>query len=281
MNALVLACCGNTFAVLTRPQLPEPPGPFARAQCERGFQGRPLDGVLVLEYPERGGDLRMVVYNADGSRPEACGDGLLCVAVHARTALGLERKVRVETDSGTQVVDVTRDDAEGGDGRGSLGVPRVEAESELRAAGRSYAVRRVDVGNPHCVLFVEDVEHAPVDEVGSALQQHPEFPAGTNVEFVRVERERICARVFERGVGETPACGTGAVALAFAAAEAGLVDLPVAVDYPGGRLLVGRGAAGEAWIEGTVKRFGVVPLVEASDASATGTASAQGAQGRG
>jgi diaminopimelate epimerase len=168
--------------------------------------------------------------------------------------------VRVETDSGTQVVHVTPGSAGGGIARGSLGTPRVEDEAPLQVAGRRYSARRVDVGNPHCVLFVEDVEHAPVEEVGRALQDHPEFPAGTNVEFARAEGASLRARVFERGVGETPACGTGAVALAFAAAEAGLVDLPVAVDYPGGRLQIGRDAEGEAWIEGTVRRLGSVPF---------------------
>ena len=262
MSAPILACCGNSFAVIVGSIVPEDRGAFARELCERGFEGRPLDGLLVLGDPDRGGDIRMVVYNADGGRPEACGDGLLCAAVHARSVLGLEPRVRVETDSGTQTVDVTRERGDGGDARGSLGTPRVEVAARVEAAGRSFPARRVDVGNPHCVLFVGDVEHAPVKEVGRALQEHPEFPAGTNVEFARVERNVIRARVFERGVGETPACGTGAVAVVFAAVEAGLVELPATVDYPGGQLQVGRGAGGAAWIEGRVRRLGSVPLGE-------------------
>jgi len=117
---------------------------------------------------------------------------------------------------------------------------------------------RVDVGNPHCVLFVDELSDALVTGLGPLLERHERFPQRTNVEFVQPADGALRARVWERGVGETQACGTGACALATAAVESGRSVFPVRVDYPGGPLLVGRaaGPGTDVWMEGAVRHQG-------------------------
>jgi diaminopimelate epimerase len=226
--------------------------------CAAGFEGRQLDGVLAMETCA-GADVRMVVYNADGSRPEACGDGLLCVAAHA--AGERDGPVGVVTDSGARRVEVRSPTAEGRPARGSLGPARVvETDVELELGSTSVRATLVDVGNPHCVLFVDELSDALVAELGPALERHERFANGTNVELVETADDALRARVWERGVGETRACGTGACALAAAAVESGRATWPVRVDYPGGRLVVDRADDGEVWMEGTVRRLGEMEL---------------------
>ncbi len=254
MSHPVLACAGNAFAVVAGSALPADPRSFARAACAAGVEHRALDGVIAMLAPQDGGDCRMAVYNADGSRPEACGDGLLCVAVHV--AGERDGPVTVETDSGTRVVMVEPDSGDGRPARGTLGLARVvEADVELDVGERTVVATLVDVGNPHCVLFVDELTDELVYGLGPALERHEHFPCGANVEFAHLEGGAIRARVWERGVGETPACGTGACALATAAAESGRVELPVRVDYPGGVLTVGRTPDGEVWLKGVVRQI--------------------------
>jgi diaminopimelate epimerase len=194
----------------------------------------------------------MVIHNADGSRPEACGNGLRCVARFAREHdLAASDLVRVETDAGPRRVQLVRQDGEPRHARAWLGLARVLVERErLDAGAQSVEATLVDVGNPHCVVFVADERAAPLERLGPLLERHPRFPAGTNVEFVARRGGRLVARVWERGVGETAACGSGACAAAVAAAALGLEQLPLEVELPGGRLLVDRDESGEVLLEG-------------------------------
>lgn len=199
----------------------------------------------------------MVIWNADGSRAEACGNGLRCVALFARErGLAAADRLRVETDGGTRAVELLRRGGAIVGARASLGAARiVEREAEIQLEGRaSVRAVLVDVSNPHCVLFVAPAELGRLPELGPLLARHPRFPAGTNVELAAPGPGPglFTARVFERGVGETAACGTGAAAIAVAAAETGRGALPLAVALPGGLLEVDRDQEGQVWLTGPV-----------------------------
>ena len=269
MICAFMSGAGNVFALIDtiHGELPTDAPAWTRRVCadassplyERalaaGLQapvGRALDGVLVLAPARAAGHVAMQVLNADGSRSEACGNGLRCLARFARE-LGHAATdlVQVETEAGLRTVELLRTGGAATRARASMGVVRLGvAEFEVASADDHFEARSVDVGNPHCVVFVDDLARAPVARLGAALQSDERFPRGTNVEFVHATGEGLELRVWERGVGETAACGTGACAAAIAAEDRGRTELPIAVTLPGGRLLVGRGADGEPWIEG-------------------------------
>ena len=138
----------------------------------------------------------------------------------------------------------------------AMGVPRIVARGErLQALGGEHAAVLVDVGNPHCVLFVDDERVAPVTTLGPALERHARFPRGTNVEFLALRRDGAFLRVWERGVGETQACGTGACAAALAAVDAGRARFPVTLRVPGGVLVVDADGRGGVTLEGPVEEL--------------------------
>jgi diaminopimelate epimerase len=270
VDLAVMSGAGNVFAVAVAEAgvPPDAKASLARDLCPAGavIEGVRLDGLLVVSRAA-GADCRMEVYNADGSRAEMCGNGLRCVALFARSrGLADADRVRVATDAGVREVELVREGRRIVGARAALGVPRVLAVDEsipLESGARSV-VTIVDVGNPHCVLFVADVARADVARLGPALERHPRFPARTNVEFCELAQRRIrlrawkpCIRlrVWERGVGETKACGTGACAAAVAASVAGGAKLPIEVELPGGRLQVDWDGRGEARVSGDCKEL--------------------------
>lgn len=198
--------------------------------CDRHF-GVGGDGVLVVS---RAGDKpRMVVKNADGSRPEMCGNGLRCVAMHLARTSG-ERDLVVATDAGDRACVLEGETVAIDMGRGVLGDP---VELDL---GRPLHFRRVSMGNPHAVTF-DPVTDDEFRRWGLALATHPAFPEGANVEMVDVRGPKeLVVRVWERGVGPTLACGTGACAVAVAAAVEGRApfDEEITVRLPGGPLAI-------------------------------------------
>ncbi|MEJ2345391.1 MAG: diaminopimelate epimerase [Gammaproteobacteria bacterium] len=226
-----------------------------RHLADRRF-GVGCDQVLVVERP-RGptADFRYRIYNADGGEVEQCGNGARCFARFVRDrGLTDKRDIRVETLGG----DITLTVETGGQVRVDMGVPRLEpAAIPVRAAaqardyplqvdGHVYRIGAVSMGNPHAVLEVEDVERAPVAQLGARIESHPDFPNRVNAGFMQVvSRNHIRLRVFERGVGETLACGTGACAAVVVGRVWDRLDGPVAVDLPGGRLVVSWAGAGE------------------------------------
>jgi diaminopimelate epimerase len=253
----VMAGAGNTFAVVDaeREALPSAPPLFAQRLCAEGAPaGLPrLDGLLLVSRGERGGDCRMTVFNADGSRPEACGNGLRCVARFAREhGYAREDRLRVETDAGPRPVELLRD-PRGAivAARASMGAPRrIERDVPLRTSRGEVRATLVDMGNPHCVLLVDDERAAPVAALGGELELHSRFPRRANVGFAAWRDGRLHLRVWERGVGETAACGTGACAAAVAARlERGLAS-PVEVRLPGGLLTVEWDGAGDVRLTG-------------------------------
>jgi diaminopimelate epimerase len=210
----------------------------AKALCDRHF-GVGADGVLLVSPSEAGARARMTVINADGSRPEMCGNGLRCVALH----LAMQNdegssSFRIDTDAGTLGCEVTRDGTRA-KVRTELGVARVLDPLEFDDAGESLLFHRVSTGNPHAILFDRKLELASIDDLGPRVSSA--IDGGANVEFVRQRGpDWLEVVVWERGVGRTLACGTGAVATVVAAATLGRAhfERAVEVDLPGGRLTI-------------------------------------------
>jgi len=241
----------NDFVVVdAREGFPGDPAVIAARLCDRR-RGIGADGLILLERAQ-GGDAhcRMVIYNADGSRPEMCGNGIRTLAkfVHDRGIVHAD-PLRVETDGGMKTIHVAVEDGHVVRVTVDMGVPVWDAraipvtgdgevvEQPLEVAGRRWVVTCVSMGNPHCVVFVDDVVALPLAEIGPRFEHHPFFPHRVNTEFVRVVgRERLEMRVWERGVAETLACGTGACAAAVAAARTGRTGRRVVVGLPGGEL---------------------------------------------
>lgn len=257
---------GNDFVVIdatARPVKLEP-GQL-RLLADRHF-GVGCDQVLLVEAPRcPGTDFRYRIFNADGGEVEQCGNGARCFVRYVRergltdkdeivveTAGGIIRP-RIEAD-GRVTVDMGPPRFAPGD------IPFIAGEEaiqyELDVAGRRVAIGAVSMGNPHAVLQVNDVDAAPVAEVGAALECHPRFPSRVNVGFMQiVDPTRIRLRVFERGAGETLACGTGACAAVAVGRRRGLLDEEVAVDLPGGRLTVRwSGDDNPVWMTGPAER---------------------------
>ncbi len=208
--------------------------------CDRHF-GIGADGVLEVRPPTSAhADATMVVRNADGSRPEMCGNGLRCVAAHVARGVApvgadpaAERRIVVDTDAGPRTCLVRGDDVTVDMGRAVPGGPVT-----VETGGRTFSFERVSMGNPHAISFAP-FTRADFDRHGFALATHPAFPEGTNVELcARRPDGSIDVLVWERGVGATLACGSGACAVAVRACLDGIApfDLPLAVHLPGGTL---------------------------------------------
>jgi len=206
---------------------------------------------LILILPSDAADARMVMYNADGSRAQMCGNGIRCVAkyVHDR---GIARKktLTIETDAGLKQLDVFTADGVVDRVRVDMGHPEFERakipmsgpaghviREVLHAGDVTLRVTAVNMGNPHCVSFVDDVDDFDVAGVGRSVETHASFPERVNAEFVEViDRTHLKMRVWERGSGETLACGTGACAATVAGVLTELSDRAVTVHLLGGDL---------------------------------------------
>ncbi len=211
----------------------------APSLCDRRL-GIGADGILVVADPQGRADAAMLVINADGSRPQMCGNGLRCVALVVAGAPGTN--VLIETDAGPRLCAVTREHDDAGWVDVDMGPAYHDGVVEPRAGvGRCFA--RVSMGNPHAVAFVAADEDAEglARTLGPQIENDPLFAEGTNVEFARVtDSGAITLWVWERGCGITDACGTGACATAAAAVAQGLrpSDTPIEVRLPGGALTI-------------------------------------------
>lgn len=236
----------------------------ARRMCDRRW-GIGADGLVVL-LPSQNAEVRMRIFNPDGSEAEMCGNAIRCVAryVFERSS---EKKSRifVETLAGLRQTEVVCDEKGNFQGvKVDMGVPvldppqipvNVAAEKvinyPLEVAGKEVYFTAVSMGNPHCVIFAPDVEQIPFYELGPAIEKHPLFPQRTNVEFVQVlSRDKVRVRVWERGAGETLACGTGACAVAVAAFLNGHTERRVRVYLPGGELFIAWEEDGRVFMTG-------------------------------
>jgi diaminopimelate epimerase len=231
---------GNDFIVLDLERTGDFDVRAARLLCDRRF-GIGADGVLLVLPPSQESAVaRMVVFNADGSVPEMCGNGLRCVALHvARARSSADVEFTVETDSGPRACAVSYKSPAEASVRVDMGAVRLLEGRQLVLDGERLDVAIVDAGNPHAVVFRADPRR-DIDRLGPQIAGHPSFPRGTNVELVAPRDDELEVLVWERGVGRTLACGTGACAVVAIACARGLVParIPVPVRLPGGLLSV-------------------------------------------
>jgi len=216
-------------------------------------------GLVVALSSERAG-VRMRIFNSDGSEAEMSGNGLRLLAKFVLdrdiARADPEDGLLVETQAGLRTVWPEWDAGRMSGGRIAMGVPNVEPGlRSIVASGRSLDLTIVEVGNPHAVLLLDTpVGDYPLGEVGPAVQAHPGFPNGVNFEIVNVlGRDRLRARIFERGEGETPSSGTGSTACAVAARTHDRVGDAVSIEVPGGELRVAWPGAGQAYLEGPTR----------------------------
>lgn len=253
---------GNDFVVFdaVRQKVELTPKQYRRLADRR--YGIGCDQILLVEPPRSPGtDFHYRIFNADGSEVEQCGNGARCFARFV-LAHGLtdKRDIPVGTAAGEIRLQV-RDD---GLVRVNMGVPEFGPEQipfvadaaadsyPLKVNGQALEIGAVSMGNPHAVLLVDDVGRAPVLELGPLIEQHPRFPQRANAGFMQIlEPGHIRLRVYERGVGETLACGTGACAAVAVGRRRGLLGERVRVSLPGGDLVVEwRGESRPVWMTG-------------------------------
>lgn len=246
--------CGNDYVYINgfEEKIPQEKKPeLVRFASDRHF-GIGGDGVIFIN-PSDEADFEMEMYNADGSRSEMCGNGIRCVAkyVHDR---GLTDRERFSIISGGSVkqMELTVQDGETKSVRVDMGEPVLKAElvpvitakeqavdEPIKVGGREYRMTCVSMGNPHAVVFVEDTDSLELERTGPLFETHERFPRRTNTEFVQVlSEDHVKMRVWERGTGETLACGTGCCATAAACCLNGHTGRKVRVDVLGGSILV-------------------------------------------
>lgn len=241
-----------------------PPGPETIRELGHGATGPGFDQLLWVGPATSAAAVASYrVFNRDGSEVRQCGNGVRCVAWMLARDGAVGKSILLESPAGP-VEAVIRDD---GLIAVNMGVPELEPERipfaadkravsyELETCGRVQRVSVVSMGNPHCVLLVDSIAAADVDRLGPAIEKHPRFPEAANVGFLCIDdRTSIELRVWERGVGETLACGTGACAAVVAGRLLGLLDDEVAVRLPGGKLMVSwHDAAGPVWLTGNAE----------------------------
>ena len=212
--------------------------------------GAGSDG-LILVCPSSAADVRMEMYNADGSRAQMCGNGIRCVAKFAyEHGLTRQNPMRVETDAGVLTLELSIDGDRVERVRVDMGRPSLEpaslpctlagdrvVEQPITLAGRRWEVTCVSMGNPHAVVFVDDLDAVDLAEVGPKFEHAPEFPERVNAHFARVEAaDRVAMKTWERGSGATQACGTGACAVCVAGVLTGRTQRRITAHLPGGDL---------------------------------------------
>ena len=241
------------------------PEKLAVSVSDRHF-GIGSDG-LILILPSKTADIRMRMYNADGSEAEMCGNGVRCVAKYASDS-GLVDGDEITIETGAGILPLKLHfgpDNKVDQVRVNMGQPRlmpseipVSTKSEsmvidqpLQVLDRTFAITCVSMGNPHCVIFVNQVDDFPVAHYGAAIENHPMFPNRINVEFVELlSRHEVKQRTWERGAGETLACGTGASAVAVAGVLSGRTERSITNRLLGGTLHLEWSEAGEVFMTG-------------------------------
>lgn len=243
---------GNDYVCINcfRERVEDPPG-FARTLCDRHY-GIGADG-LILICPSKVSDFKMEIYNSDGSVAGMCGNGIRCLGkyVYDYRLTGKET-LSIETKSGIRNMHLHIQDGKACGAMVDMGVPRLNAHSipilsekdlvindPIEVQKKNYRMTGISMGNPQAVIFLEEINGISLEETGRELEFHPRFPERANIEFCHVTaRDRMEIRVWERGVGETLACGTGACAAVVASVLNDLTDEEVIVKLLGGELSV-------------------------------------------
>lgn len=229
----------------------EHPSETAVRVSDRHF-GVGADGLILIK-PSEKADFEMEMYNADGSRGEMCGNGIRCVAKYVYDyGLTDQTHISIETLGGIKYLDLTVEEGKVKLVKVDMGSPVLEAakipikgmgervvNEPIRVNGMEYHVTGVSMGNPHAVVFLEDVKNLEIEKIGPLFEHHECFPKRVNTEFVHVlDKKHVEMRVWERGSGETLACGTGACAAAAACVLNGLTEEEVTVKLLGGDLQI-------------------------------------------
>lgn len=227
----------------------EDPAALAKFVSDRHF-GIGSDGLILIK-PSKNADFTMDMYNADGSQGEMCGNGIRCVAKYVYDkGLTDQQQISIETLAGIKYLDLTVEDGKVVLVRVDMGEPELIAEkipviadsekvidAPIEIDGTTYHMTCVSMGNPHAVVYVDDVDNLPIEEIGPKFENHERFPRRVNTEFVKVlDRHTVQMRVWERGSAETLACGTGACAVAVSCILNGLTEDEVTVKLLGGDL---------------------------------------------
>jgi len=262
MKFAKMQATGNDFILIEAGEEERDWPELARAMCHRHFSVG-ADGLILL-LPSKLAELRMRMFNPDGSEAEACGNGLRCVARYAleRGLAGARREFRVETLGGIRKVKAIEQGIQV-----DMGIPRLKPEEipiqvkeqlditidyPVTVDGEKLLLTCLSVGNPHAVLFVRgEVAEFPLATIGPQIENHSIFPNRVNFEIANVlGRNKVRARVWERGAGETLSCGSGACAVAVAARLHGQIDSHVDIILPGGMLAVDWDGVGEVMLSG-------------------------------
>ena len=244
--------CGNDYVYVNCfEEKVENPSEAAIKVSKRHF-GVGSDGMILI-CPSEVADFQMKMYNADGSMGEMCGNGIRCVAKYVYDHGMTDKKhITIETGAGIKDLDLTVEDGKVTMVRVDMGEPILEAEKipvvsekekvinePILVQGTEWKMTCVSMGNPHAVVFVADTKHLAIKEVGPCFENHKAFPNRTNTEFVQfISSKEINMRVWERGAGETWACGTGTCASVMACILNGYTDDTVLVHLLGGDLLI-------------------------------------------
>ncbi len=246
--------CGNDYVYVNGiDNVLDPAGKpeIVRRLSDRHF-GIGGDGVIFINRSPIA-DFEMEMFNADGTRAEMCGNGIRCVGKFVYdNKLTDKTTVAVESFGKIKYLTLTVEDGKVTRVRVNMGAPILEADqvpvvadqspvvnAPIEVAGKTYGMTCVSMGNPHAVVFMDDVKNLAIEEIGPLFENHERFPNRTNTEFVKViDRSRVSMRVWERGTGETLACGTGCCATAVACVLNGLTDESVTVEVLGGEILV-------------------------------------------
>lgn len=253
MNFTKWQGCGNDFVLIDcRAQELADYGAFAQKACDRHY-GIGGDGILVV-LPSDKADFRMRIFNTDGSEAEMCGNGIRCFARYLYdNGITKKRKFTVETGAGILVPEIIEADGTVTGVRVDMGEPVLAADQipmkgyganrvvnePVEVAGRSWRITGVSMGNPHCVVFVDDIKTTPIEEVGPVFETQERYPKKTNTEFVQVlDRQHMRMRVWERGAAITLACGTGACATLTAAVLNDFTDRKAEIQLDGGTLTI-------------------------------------------
>lgn len=256
---------GNDFVFLDHFSVtPEVDYPMlAKKLCHRQF-GIGGDGLAVI-LPSEVADAKMRIFNPDGSEPEMCGNAIRCFARYVYDqGIVIHDSIEVETGAGILKLNLTIREGQVQGVKVDMGEPILRADlipvlgegdpvvgQEIEVTGETFLYTAVSMGNPHCVIFIEDLDVLDFERVGPAIEKHSLFPRKTNVEFIQVDSpSELTMKVWERGAGPTLACGTGACAATVAAVLNQKTERDVTVHLPGGDLLIEWGSDNHVYMTG-------------------------------
>jgi diaminopimelate epimerase len=277
MKFTKLQATGNDFILVYTRNIELDCPKLARDMCHR-HNGVGADGLLLV-IPSDIADLKMRMFNPDGSEAEVCGNGLRCFAKYViDRGIAARQNLTVETAAGTKTIQSSISQGKVSHAKVNMGMPRFKAEDvpvliekqqkgrgevditpildyPLNINKRKLSLSFVSMGNPHAVDFLsQPVADFPLSEIGPQVEKHPIFPERVNFEIARVlNRDKIEARVWERGAGETLSCGSGACAIAVIAKLKGYTDNEVDIMLPGGILTINWDGVGEVYLSGPVE----------------------------